>query len=73
MRDTHGALNTIRPDRIMERDGKTIVVDYKFARPAESHKTQVKTYMKALLSMGKTDVQGFLWYVDRNEIVQVDL
>ena len=73
MRDTHGALNTIRPDRVMERDGKTIVVDYKFARPAEGHKTQVKTYMKALLSMGKTDVQGFLWYVDRNEIVQVNL
>ena len=71
-RDPFGNLKTIRPDRVMEHDGKTIVVDYKFARPDEKHKTQVKNYIKTLLSMGKTDVQGYLWYVDRNEVQEVE-
>lgn len=72
-RDPFGNLKTIRPDRVMERNGKTIVVDYKFARPDENHKTQVKNYIKTLLSMGKSDVRGYLWYVDRNEVLGVSI
>ncbi|MBR1652964.1 MAG: UvrD-helicase domain-containing protein [Alloprevotella sp.] len=70
-RTESGKLKTLRPDRVMERttEGKleTVVVDYKFARPDEEHVRQVRRYMEALREMGRTDVKGFLWYVDTNQ------
>ena len=63
-----------RPDRVVWTSNGTIdVIDYKFG---DEHKTQyekqVKNYMKLLSQMGNEDVRGFLWYVDKGKIVEID-
>ena len=60
-----------RPDRVMTDGSDTIVVDYKFGTPKDSHHEQVRRYMRLLDDMGHQNIMGFLWYVDRNEIVEV--
>ena len=59
-----------RPDRVMERDGRFVVVDFKFASPTDEHKQQVGLYMAMLKQMGHNDVEGYLWYVYPNRIVK---
>ena len=58
---------TRRPDRVMIKDNKAIVVDYKFARENDEHDKQVKRYMQLLQQMGYTDVTGYLWYIKNDE------
>ncbi len=61
-----------RPDRIMRCGNKAVVVDYKFGKPTQSHKEQVSEYISALRDMGYRSVKGYLWYVAKGEIVEVD-
>ncbi len=72
-RQSSGELKALRPDRVMQRNGRVVVVDYKFAVPCDAHHRQVRSYMNALVQMGVRNVEGFLWYVDRNEIERVRL
>lgn len=62
-----------RPDRVMSDDKRTIVVDYKFAKPRPEHATQVKSYIELLRKIGHKNVSGFLWYVLRNEVIAVEV
>jgi CRISPR/Cas system-associated exonuclease Cas4 (RecB family) len=65
-----GALK--RPDRVMIKDGRAIVVDYKFGRQrSHSHQAQVRKYVDMLNEMKVGEVKGFLWYVNREEVVAV--
>lgn len=60
-----------RPDRILIQEQKAIVVDYKFTREKDlKHSEQVGNYLKLLNEMGYT-AQGYVWYVMKNEIVEV--
>lgn len=59
-----------RPDRVMERNGRFVVVDFKFASPTDEHKQQVGLYMAMLKQMGHNDVEGYLWYVYPNRVVK---
>ena len=60
-----------RPDRVMIKDDTAVVVDYKFAREKDEHNTQVRTYMKLLKKIGYRNVSGYLWYVYKNVIKEV--
>jgi hypothetical protein len=60
-----------RPDRIIMRENRIIVVDFKFGTENPAHKTQVRHYRDLLGEMGYTGVEGFLWYVDQNRIITV--
>ena len=62
-----------RPDRVMEREGETIVVDYKFGAPHARHHTQVRHYCELLSQMGRRNVRGFVWYVYTGRIDTVEL
>lgn len=62
-RDEKGILKTQRPDRVMTKNGESIVVDFKFGRPHPTHKEQVQGYMQLLRQMGHPRVSGHLWYV----------
>ncbi len=63
-----------RPDRIVVRpDGRTVVIDYKFGGVHESYASQMKGYMRLLQSLGKTPIEGHIWYLDTNEIVDVTI
>jgi hypothetical protein len=68
--DRGGALR--RPDRVMIKDGRMIVVDYKFGHvKSASHKQQVKQYVDILRQMKTRDVRGYIWYVVLNELVEI--
>lgn len=60
-----------RPDRVMVKEKEAVVVDYKFARKSAEHVEQVKDYMELLKMIGYTDVKGYVWYVDKNEIERI--
>ena len=60
-----------RPDRVIKIGDEIVVVDFKFAKPDISHHNQVRQYMQLLHEMGYNKVRGNLWYVFRNEILQV--
>lgn len=60
-----------RPDRVMIKENKLVVVDYKTGIESEKHITQVKGYMKDFQTMGYVDLQGYLWYISENKLVVV--
>lgn len=52
-----------RPDRIMEKDGELLVVDYKFGEQNDKYFAQIRNYIKLLKQMGKWEnVRGCLYY-----------
>jgi len=62
-----------RPDRIMTREGRMVLLDYKFGmQKAEAHATQVNTYRKLLEEMGYTGILAYLWYVNLKELIIVE-
>ena len=61
-----------RPDRVvLFPDGSVAVVDYKFGKPEEKYKFQVRRYMHLYRQMGYTSVSGYLWYLETGEVVEV--
>lgn len=65
-------VGTRRPDRVMIKGKKAIVVDYKFGtEKLRSHQKQVGSYMKLLNDMGYINTEGYVWYLSLGEIVSV--
>ncbi|UCG26811.1 MAG: UvrD-helicase domain-containing protein, partial [Bacteroidales bacterium] len=60
-----------RPDRVLIKNNRAVVIDYKFGSEEESHKQQLMGYMKNLKMMGYTEVKGYIWYVDFAKITEV--
>ena len=54
---------TIRPDRVMEKEGRMVVIDYKFGDPNPAHHRQMDTYTNVLKQMGYNQVEGHVWYI----------
>jgi ATP-dependent exoDNAse (exonuclease V) beta subunit/CRISPR/Cas system-associated exonuclease Cas4 (RecB family) len=62
-----------RPDRVMIKDKTAIVVDYKFGdEEKKSHLKQVANYMEYLEDMGYRDINGYVWYVSKKNVVPVN-
>jgi ATP-dependent exoDNAse (exonuclease V) beta subunit len=52
-----------RPDRIMEKDGELLVVDYKFGEKNTKYYAQLRNYVKLLKQMNKwSNVRGCLYF-----------
>ena len=68
-----GTITTKRPDRILLSDEASLVVDYKFGEPHHSHEKQMQEYLTLLQSMNYPNVQGFLWYVEKENIQCVNI
>ena len=67
------AAGTRRPDRVMIRGDKAVVVDYKFGEEKlSSHRKQIKNYIKLLHEMGYNSVEGYAWYLSLGEIVRIE-
>ncbi len=61
-----------RPDRIMVNGKNAIVVDYKTGgKKLESYRRQVEKYAQTLKETGFVKVEGYLWYLNQNEIDKV--
>lgn len=60
-----------RPDRMLIKGKNVTIIDYKFGKEQpESYNRQVKEYMNILTQMGYS-AQGFIWYVELDDIVTV--
>ena len=65
--------STLRPDRVLIKNNKAVVIDYKFGTVEnDSHKKQVLNYMKYLRLMNYEKVEGFIWYVNLDKVVEVN-
>ena len=63
-----------RPDRVVEYDDYWVVIDYKFGHKENNkYKTQVAEYMQVIGQICGKEVQGFVWYVMLNKIVEVNI
>lgn len=62
-----------RPDRVMTDGKEFVVVDFKFGKEREEYKKQVQQYMEILIRMGYKKVSGYLWYVVKNNVVEVKI
>ena len=68
------AVGTRRPDRVMIRGDRAVVVDYKFGSDRSGrHVRQVAEYMRLMAEMGYKRVEGYVWYISLGEIVDVAL
>ena len=67
-----GILQTRIPDRVMMKDGKVVVVDFKFGKPNPEYNEQVEKYMELLHDMGYEQVSGYLWYVFYNQVEEIE-
>ncbi len=69
----NGELQTRRPDRVMMRNEKVVVVDFKFGKKSKKYNKQVSGYMQLLTRMNypATNIEGYLWYVSEGELEQV--
>ena len=60
-----------RPDRVLLKDGKVVVIDYKFGDHHKKYEYQVRRYAGLWKQMGYADVKAYLWYVETDEVVEV--
>lgn len=66
-----GRHKSLRPDRVMRNNEKTVILDYKFTsteRKIEEHRAQVKEYREKLKEMGIENVECYIWYFYSNKI-----
>ncbi|MCD7721220.1 MAG: UvrD-helicase domain-containing protein [Prevotellaceae bacterium] len=67
-----GKLSVKRPDRVMLKEGKVVVVDFKFGKSRPEYRQQVAEYVRLLRSMRPDcEAEGYLWYVFDNKTEQV--
>ena len=71
----HPDNNTIglsRPDRVMVKGERAVIVDYKFgSQHSNNYTTKMQLYKKLLTHMGYSQVEGYIWYLTRSEIETV--
>lgn len=60
-----------RPDRVVIRDGKVTIIDYKFGEHDGRYRKQLLGYAGLWTSMGYRDVSAVLWYVRSGDVVEV--
>jgi ATP-dependent helicase/nuclease subunit A len=63
--------NESRIDRLMIRERKAIVVDFKTGEPAKSDHKQVAEYLEILRKMNYVDIEGYLLYVKTGEVISI--
>ena len=62
-----------RPDRIVFREGRIEVIDFKFGKREEAHKEQIETYVGLLGAIFEgRPAAGYLVYIDEPAIVEID-
>ena len=70
--DENHKLREKRPDRVIRNQDKVVVIDFKFGKALTKYRKQVAQYMQLLRQMGHKDVEGYLWYVDDQQVEQIE-
>jgi ATP-dependent helicase/nuclease subunit A len=60
-----------KPDRVLLKDKKAIVIDYKTGKHKKENIEQVKHYADILSMMGYIEIERYLFYVPERKIVKV--
>jgi len=60
---------TRRPDRVIFKNGKTTIIDFKFGEESDRYIEQVELYRRLIVDMGYNNTEAFIWYVDKNKII----
>lgn len=60
-----------RPDRVVIKDDKVFIIDYKTGQASESHQTQIKRYGNLYHQMGYPNIEMLLVYLEENRVVAV--
>lgn len=60
-----------KPDRVLLKDKKAIVIDYKTGKQRKEHKTQIAQYAEVLSEMGYEEIEKYLFYVPGREVVKI--
>ncbi len=63
----------VRVDRIMLKEDRAVVIDYKTGAPRPSDEEQVTAYIKILQEMNYVQVEGYLLYVNSGQTTKVEL
>ncbi len=61
--------HTRRPDRVIIRDGRVTIVDFKFGDESPAYLDQISQYRRLMKEMGYSVTEACIWYVDKNKIV----
>ena len=61
-----------RPDRVMLKGDKAIVLDYKFGAPNPKYHRQVREYMEVMRLLGYREVEGYLWYAQQADLERIN-
>ena len=63
-----------RPDRVMIKDKRAVIVDYKFGdKRLHVYNRQMAEYMKLLKSMNRfNQIEGYVWYISLGEIDKIE-
>lgn len=65
-------IGTRRPDRVMTKGSRAVVVDYKFGgEKRDSYHRQMSLYMDLMRKMGYTEVEGYVWYLTLGEVERI--
>ena len=62
----------IRPDRVLIKGNKAIVIDFKTGRELPSHDKQVIQYADILSTMNYIDIEKYLVYVNEKKVRRVE-
>lgn len=68
-----GPNEILRPDKIILKKEKTIVVDYKTGNQEPKHLKQISTYRNVLREMNYPHVEAFLFYTNTSELIQLQV
>lgn len=63
----------LRPDKIILHADKTVVIDFKTGERKPEHRTQVSQYLFALDLMKFPAVEGWLYYVNEDALVRIEM
>ncbi len=64
--DTDG--ESYRPDRVLIKDGKVTIIDYKFGEKKHRYHRQVARYADIYHRMGYSEISPIIWYVLTDEV-----
>ena len=60
------------PDRIMIKDNRVVIIDYKFGDNEDiKHQKQILNYKDLLTEMGYSDIESYLWYYSLDKLLKV--
>ena len=62
---------TYQPDRVVQKNNETFIIDYKTGNQEASHLKQLSNYQTILLEMGYKNVKSYLLYIKDRELVSL--